>query len=182
MTVTPTAIEGPLLIAPSLYPDERGHLVVTWKQAEYAAHGLDGPWTQDNVSHSKRGVVRGLHLQVPPHAQGKLVSALHGTIYDVAVDLRPDSPTYGQHVGYELSHENGHQLWIPPGFAHGFSALSERAVVGYKCAHGAFEPDYARSIRWNDPALAIDWRVDAPILNERDAQAPLLADAALGAG
>ncbi len=178
MTLTPTALDGVLLIEPRLFPDERGHLVVTWKAAEYAAHGMVGPWTQDNVSQSKRGVIRALHLQLAPHAQGKLVSALSGTIYDVAVDVRPDSPTYGQHVGFELSGENGKQVWIPPGFAHGFSVLSEQAIVSYKCSGGEFMPDSARSIRWDDPALGIDWRVDEPLLNERDAEAPLLADVA----
>jgi dTDP-4-dehydrorhamnose 3,5-epimerase len=175
MTVTPTTLEGVLLIEPRLFRDARGQFVETWNARRYADAGIAGPFVQDNVSVSSHGVLRGLHFQIAPHAQGKLVTVLHGSAYDVAVDLRRQSPTYGQWIGYELSGDNGRQLWIPPGFAHGFVVTSAQAVFSYKCTD-FYAPESERSVRWDDPSLAIDWPVQHPILNERDAQAPLLGD------
>jgi dTDP-4-dehydrorhamnose 3,5-epimerase len=179
MTVTPTDLPGVLLVEPRLFRDARGHFLETWNAQRYAQCGIGGPWTQDNVSVSGRGVLRGLHLQAAPHAQGKLVSVLSGAAYDVAVDVRAGSPTYGRHVAFELSSENGRQLWIPPGLAHGFVVLSETCVLGYKCTQAAYAPHAERTIRWNDPALGIRWPIADPTLAERDAAAPLLADADL---
>ncbi len=175
MTVTPTDLEGVLLIEPRVFKDDRGHFMETWNAGRYAESGIGGPFVQDNVSVSHRGVLRGLHFQTEPYAQGKLVSVLEGSVYDVAVDIRRDSPTYGRYVGRMLSAENRHQLWIPPGFAHGFAVTSEVAVFSYKCTN-AYAPGCERCIRWDDPLLAIEWPIDEPLLSPKDAQAPLLGE------
>jgi len=164
-----------LLIEPRVFGDSRGFFLETFAAPRYADAGIRAPFVQDNWSRSVRGTLRGLHFQ-EPHAQGKLVQVLRGAVYDVAVDIRRGSPTFGRWVGYELNEENKHQLWVPPGFAHGFAVLSDSCDFLYKCTE-LYRPDAERSIAWNDPALAIDWKVDAPLLSPKDAAAPRLADA-----
>jgi dTDP-4-dehydrorhamnose 3,5-epimerase len=173
MNVEPLAIPGLLLIKPRVLRDDRGHFLEAWRAEAYAKYGI-GPFVQDNVSTSRRGVIRGLHLQ-HPRDQGKLISVLHGRAFDVAVDVRRGSPTRGKWVGTELSDENAWQLYIPPGFAHGFQALSETVVFTYKCTD-THAPHAERVIRWNDPAIGISWPLADPVLAERDRSAPLLAD------
>jgi dTDP-4-dehydrorhamnose 3,5-epimerase len=172
--IIPTAIPEVLLIEPNVLGDSRGFFVETWQADRYAAAGIAGPFVQDNLSRSGRGVLRGLHLQ-NPGPQGKLVSVLAGRVLDVAVDVRRGSPSFGAHVAVELGGENRRQLWVPRGFAHGFVVLSDSADFFYKC-----DAPYSRSaeiaVRWNDPALGIPWGIAEPILSERDAAAPMLAD------
>ena len=175
MQVHATSIPGVLLFEPRVFGDARGFFLETFHAARYAEAGLRLPFVQDNWSRSARGILRGLHFQWP-NPQGKLVSVVSGAVWDVAVDIRRGSPTFGQHVGVELTAENKRQLWVPPGFAHGFCVLSEAADFVYKCT-ALYEPQHDRGIRWNDPALAIAWPVEAPLLSQKDASAPLLADA-----
>jgi dTDP-4-dehydrorhamnose 3,5-epimerase len=174
MNVETLPLPGILLIKPRIFRDDRGHFVETWRDADYQAAGLPGGFVQDNVSVSRRGTLRGLHFQ-HPGGQGKLVTAMAGTVFDVAVDVRRDSPTRGQWVGVELSEENGHQLWIPAGFAHGYLALSDRVVVGYKCTT-YYSPADEHVIRWNDPDIGVAWPELEPVLSARDAAAPRMAD------
>lgn len=162
-----------LLIKPRLFRDERGRFLETWRASAYDAHGV-GPFVQDNVSVSRRNVLRGLHLQ-HPGAQGKLVNVLRGRVFDVGVDVRVGSPTFGKWVGAELSDENGFQLYIPPGFAHGFVTLSDEVVFGYKCTT-YYAPQSERTVRWDDPAIAVAWPCDEPVLAPKDAAAPSLAE------
>jgi dTDP-4-dehydrorhamnose 3,5-epimerase len=176
--VTPTAIPDVLLVQPVVHGDPRGFLVETWHEARYVAAGIPGPFVQDNHSRSVRHTLRGLHYQAV-RPQGKLVRAALGTIFDVAVDLRRSSPTFGRWVSAVLSDENHHQLWVPPGFAHGFYVLSERADLAYKCTR-LYAPELDRALRWNDPELGIAWPlagVDPPLLSAKDAAAAGLADA-----
>lgn len=173
MNVTETALPGVLLLEPRVFPDERGHFMETWNRDRYAAAGVPDRFVQDNVSVSRRGVLRGLHFQ-HPHAQGKLVSVPWGEVWDVAVDVRAGSPRFGQWVGYSLSAENARQLWIPEGFAHGFVVLSERAVFQYKCTD-VYHPEAERTLRWDDPELAIEWPVSDPLVSEKDAQGVTLS-------
>ncbi len=170
MEVTRTKIDGPLLIRPAVYQDDRGCFLEQYQKTRYADLGLTAEFVQDNCSHSHRGCIRGLHYQVGDCPQAKLVMVLHGTILDVAVDIRFGSPTFGQHVAMELSSENHLQFWVPAGFAHGFSVLSEGAVVYYKCTSPYAGP-LERSVLFRDPDLGIDWRVTDPIVSERDAGA-----------
>jgi len=173
MTIEELSLPGVLLIKPRIFRDERGHFLETWRASRYEDAGI-GPFVQDNVSVSKKDVLRGLHLQ-HPHAQVKLVSALRGRVFDVAVDVRLGSPTFGRWVGAELSDENGHQLFVPAGFAHGFVTLSDEAVFAYKCTT-YYEPAAERSVRWDDPVIAVAWPCVTPRLAPKDAIAPLLAD------
>jgi dTDP-4-dehydrorhamnose 3,5-epimerase len=173
VNVEPLGLREVLLIKPRAYRDDRGHFLETWREAGYAEHGI-GPFVQDNVSVSRRGVLRGLHFQ-HPHDQAKLVCTLQGRIFDVAVDVRVGSPTFGKWVSAELSDENSWQLYIPAGFAHGFVALSDDVVFTYKCSD-YYAPDAERTIRWDDPALGITWPASSPIITAKDASAPLLAD------
>lgn len=175
MKVIPCEIEGPLIIEPAVFGDERGFFMESFNRQRYAAIGLDHEFVQDNFSFSRRGILRGLHFQ-NPNAQGKLVSAWQGEVWDVAVDLRRSSPTFGKWVGVTLSAENKRQFWVPPGFAHGFVVTSETALFHYKCTR-IYSPSDERGIRWDDPALGIKWPVTEPMLSKRDAAAPLLADA-----
>lgn len=172
MESEPAGIDGLVVLTPRVFADARGAFFESFNADTFrAATGFDGRFVQDNQSESQKGVVRGLHYQLAPHAQGKLVRVVSGAIYDVAVDIRKGSPTFGRWSGVTLSAENRKQFWIPPGFAHGFAVLSERAVVLYKTTapwHGASE----RAIRWNDPALGIDWPVTDPILSDKDRAAP----------
>ena len=176
-TVTPTAIPDVLLLEPKVFGDARGFFFESFNARDFAqATGLKVDFVQDNHSKSGHGVLRGLHYQIR-HPQGKLVRVVQGEVFDVAVDLRRASPTFGRWVGERLSAENHRQLWIPPGFAHGFVVLSDSAEFLYKTTDYWF-PEHERSLRWNDPALAIDWRVQGqPLLAAKDAAAPLLRDA-----
>ncbi|WKW12459.1 dTDP-4-dehydrorhamnose 3,5-epimerase [Pseudogemmatithrix spongiicola] len=177
MKVTALAIPDVKLIEPKVWGDARGFFFESYREDRYGEAGIAGPFVQDNQSYSQRGVLRGLHFQWPNNVQGKLVSVVQGAVWDVAVDIRRDSPTFGQWVGAELSAENHHQLWVPPGFAHGFVVLSETALFTYKCT-ALYSPADEVSIRWNDPTLAIQWppAIAEPSLSAKDAAAPLLAD------
>lgn len=188
-TAAGQCLQGPLLITPRVFADERGFFCESWNERRFRSELIDAgvPATeaealvfrQDNHSRSSRGVLRGLHYQLPPEPQGKLVRCSVGAIFDVAVDLRRASSTFGQWVGAELSAENHQQLWVPVGFAHGFLTLTDVAEVQYK-ASGFWNRDCERSLRWDDPALAIAWPLDQaavpePLLAPKDADAPLLA-------
>ncbi|TDN97209.1 dTDP-4-dehydrorhamnose 3,5-epimerase [Sunxiuqinia elliptica] len=159
MEITKTPIAGLLVITPKVFRDDRGYFLETFNIKKLEEAGINTSFVQDNESKSTQGVIRGLHYQLNPYAQGKLVRAIEGTVYDVAVDLRKDSPTFGQWYGVELSGENKKQFYIPRGFAHGFSVLSETAVFAYKC-DAYYHPEAERGIRFDDPELNIDWKVD----------------------
>lgn len=175
MRVEATALPGVLVVEPRVFPDSRGRFLESWRADRYAAAGLPAHFVQDNVSVSRRGVLRGLHLQ-HPHGQGKLVTALRGAVWDVAVDVRRGSPTFGRWFGCELSGESARQLWIPPGFAHGFVVVSEEeATVLYKCTE-TYHPEAETTVRWDDPALRIEWPVDRPVLSEKDLAGMMLAE------
>lgn len=176
MNVLPTRLPGVLLFAPDVYSDDRGYLFEVWNHRKYADLGLPVPFVQDNLSRSKKGVLRGLHFQWPT-AQGKLVTALHGEIWDVAVDIREGSPTYGHWEGYTLNDKNQNQVYIPEGFAHGFVVLSNTATVLYKCTN-FYTPKDEGSVSWADPDIGIDWPVKEPILAPKDREAPSLRDIA----
>jgi dTDP-4-dehydrorhamnose 3,5-epimerase len=173
MNVIQTALPGVLIIEPKRFGDERGFFVETYQVRRYQEAGIAGPFVQDNLSRSQRGVLRGLHLQ-NPNPQSKLVTALRGTVLDVAVDVRVGSPTFKQHVAVELSGENGRQFYVPKGFAHGFVVLSETADFFYKC-DALYSPSDEIVVRWDDPEIGIDWRTASPSLGERDKSAPLLS-------
>lgn len=171
-------IEGPLLITPRRIGDHRGFFSETFRADLLAENGVAAPFVQDNhVRSVARGVLRGLHFQLPPRAQGKLVRAARGSILDVCVDIRDRSPTYGRHIAVELSAENWRQLWVPVGFAHGYVTLEDDTEVLYKTTD-YYSPQHERSLAWDDPALAIDWRVarDGVTLSEKDRTQPLLAE------
>lgn len=167
MEVISTPLSGVLLVKPSIFGDERGYFFESYHQERYRAAGIDVDFVQDNQSFSQKGVVRGLHFQRPPYAQAKLVSVIRGAVLDVAVDLRRGSVTYGQHVAVELTGDNHWQLFIPAGFAHGFSVLEANTLFAYKCS-GLYNKASEGSILFNDPDLAIDWRVSQPIVSEKD--------------
>lgn len=173
MRVSRTRIDGLLLIEPDVYRDGRGHFFEHYSRDRYARFGVAAEFVQDNCSFSRQGTIRGLHYQIEPLAQGKLTSVLCGRVLDVAVDIRFGSPTFGQHVAVELSDENHAQFWIPPGFAHGFSVLSKTVVFMYKCT-ACYSREHERSIRFDDPDLAIDWQVSDPIVSEKDLAASSL--------
>lgn len=166
MKVRQLSIPGPLLIEPRIFPDERGWFLESWNERRYADAGIDAHFVQDNISRSKRGVIRGLHYQ-DPDPQAKLCSVVHGEVWDVIVDVRSGSPTLGQWEAVILSAENALQLYVPEGFAHGFAVLSDEAVFVYRCTR-YYNPAAERTIRWDDPQLAIPWPVDAPVLSEKD--------------
>ncbi len=181
MKITPLAISGVLLIEPKVFGDDRGFFFESFNQQAFnEATGLDADFVQDNHSKSAKNVLRGLHYQLPPKAQGKLVRVVAGEVFDVAVDIRKGSPSFGQWVGKVLSAENKLQMWVPAGLAHGFLVLSSSAEFLYKTTD-YYSPEHERSIAWNDPALAIDWPLieTSAILSPKDAAAPLLADANL---
>jgi dTDP-4-dehydrorhamnose 3,5-epimerase len=170
----PTALPGVIVIVPDVHRDARGFFLEAFHADKYRAAGIDRPFVQDNHSRSVRDTVRGLHLQVHT-PQAKLVRVIEGTIYDVAVDVRRGSPTFGKWVGVELSAENFKQCYVPAGFAHGFSVISEDAQVEYKCTN-RYDSDDEIGITWNDPELAIAWPKGNPILSDRDRNLPRLAD------
>lgn len=166
-----------LLIEPRTFPDDRGWFCETYKKSDFAAHGVDFDFSQDNHSRStSKGILRGLHFQKEPAAQGKLVRCVVGEIFDVAVDIRKGSPTYTKWVSATLSADNHAMIWVPPGFAHGVLTISEIAEITYKVT-SEYSPTHDRSVRWNDPAIGIAWPVANPILSRKDAEAPLLQDA-----
>ena len=179
-TAAGVPVQGPLLLTPRVFGDERGFFFESWNQQAFNAAAGDTAFVQDNHSRSSRGVLRGLHYQLPPHPQGKLVRCVLGEIFDVAVDIRRSSPTFGQWVGAVLSADNKQQLWVPVGFAHGFLTLSEQAEVLYKTTD-FWSRECERAIRWDDPQLTIAWPLEAlagaePQLSEKDGAAPLLAE------
>ena len=168
MKVTRLAIDGPLLIEPEVHGDARGFFMESWNRTALAAAGLDADFVQDNHSRSAKGVLRGLHFQ-NPGAQGKLVRVAAGAVFDVAVDLRRSSATFGRWIGLELSADNHRQLWVPAGFAHGFLTLSESADLLYKCT-APWAPGCEHTLAWDDPAVGIDWPLDGgvPLLSDKD--------------
>lgn len=166
-----TELPGVVIVEPTVHGDDRGFFYESFNQARFAAHGIDASFVQSNVSRSRRGVLRGLHYQWP-NPQGKLVSVLDGEVYDVAVDIRPASPTFGQSVAVMLSGSNKRHLWIAPGFAHGFCVVSDEATFVYQCTT-PYDPAADASIRWNDARFAIDWPVSDPELSAKDRKAPL---------
>jgi dTDP-4-dehydrorhamnose 3,5-epimerase len=176
LKVIDTAISDVKLIAPRIFGDERGFFFECWNQKTYSEAGIDAPFVQDNHSRSSQGVLRGLHYQIR-HSQGKLIRVVAGSVFDVAVDLRRSSPTFGKWVGAVLSAENKMQFWIPPGFAHGFLCLEDGSEFLYKCTD-FYAPEYERSLLWNDPALGIEWPIDGTelILSAKDAAAKPLAE------
>lgn len=174
MNVLPTRLPGLVLIEARIFRDDRGHFLETWSRERHRAAGLPADFVQDNFSCSRKGVLRGLHYQHPT-AQGKFVSVLRGEVFDVAVDIRAGSPTFGQWEGFALSAENGRQLYVPEGFAHGFLVTSDDALFGYKCT-APYDPPSEGSILWDDPDLAIDWPARAPTLAAKDRAAPRLKD------
>lgn len=178
MKTTPTAIEGVVIVEPRVFRDHRGSFSETFSERMFAETVAPVRFVQDNESRSAAGVVRGLHFQTGEAAQSKLVRAVEGRILDVAVDMRRSSPTFGKWVAVELSGENGLQLFIPRGLAHGFSVLGERAVVAYKCDN-YYAPGTEAGVLWNDPALGIDWGIDPSqaVVAERDAAFPVFAEA-----
>jgi dTDP-4-dehydrorhamnose 3,5-epimerase len=163
-----------LRIEPRVFTDARGRFAELWQASRYAAQGVPDAFVQDNVSVSQRGVLRGLHFQ-HPDGQGKLVTALQGAVFDVAVDVRRGSPTFGRWAGAMLDAEAGTQLWVPPGFAHGFLALQDDTVVMYKCT-APYVPAHERVLRWDDPAVGIEWPEPPTLVAPRDATAPLLSE------
>ena len=177
MNVIETALPGVLLIEPRVWGDDRGFFYESWNARSFADAGLDLQFVQDNHSKSARGVLRGLHYQ-NPDPQGKLVRVIAGAVYDVAVDMRRSSPTFGRSVGYELGAENKRMLWVPPGFAHGFLSLRDGTEFLYKCT-ALYAPEHEHSLLWNDPALGIDWPLDGiePQLAAKDAVGRPLAEA-----
>ncbi len=174
MKFIPTEIPEVIVIEPDVFGDTRGFFLESYHEQKYREAGIPGPFVQDNISRSEKGVLRGLHAQlIKP--QGKLVSVLRGSVFDVAVDIRRGSPTFGKWVGVELTGENHRQLWIPPGFVHGFSTLSESADFAYKCTD-FYHPEGEIGVLWNDPAIGIDWRIADPKLSEKDALYPTLSE------
>jgi dTDP-4-dehydrorhamnose 3,5-epimerase len=166
-----------IVLEPRVFADNRGHFLEVYQAERYLEHGIPDRFVQDNLSCSTRGVVRGLHYQLG-RPQGKLVGVLHGRVFDVVVDIRTGSPSFGRHAGIVLSSEDYRQIYIPEGFAHGFCVLSESAVVLYKCTD-YYVPEEERGIRWDDPSLNIAWPVPTPVLSEKDRAYPLLKDMAL---
>ncbi len=162
-----------IVVEPDVFHDDRGYFFEVFREERYRENGIEASFVQDNQSRSAKDALRGLHAQLEP-GQGKLVRVIEGEIWDVAVDIRPGSPTFGQHAAATLSGENFRQLWIPPGFLHGFCVLSESADVSYKCTT-AYRPEGEIAVAWNDPELAVPWPVSTPSLSKRDAAAPPLA-------
>jgi dTDP-4-dehydrorhamnose 3,5-epimerase len=162
-----TEIDGLVIIEPDVFGDARGYFMETYSERAFREMGLDLHFVQDNLSYSRKGILRGLHFQGPPSAQGKLVTVVRGHALDVAVDIRTGSPTYGKHVLVHLSDENHRLFYIPPGFAHGFLVISEECLFSYKCTH-FYDRAAEGGLLWNDPALGIDWQATAPIVSEKD--------------
>lgn len=177
MNFTSTPIAGLQVIEPRVFGDERGYFFESYKKNEFAEHGITEEFVQDNQSFSQKNIVRGLHFQAPPMAQSKLVRIVQGEVFDVAVDIRPDSPTFGKWFGITLSEENKKMFYIPVGFAHGFCVTSETAVLTYKCSQ-LYSVEHERGIKWDDPAIGIDWPVDSTTvtLSDKDGKLPTLEE------
>lgn len=171
-----TEIDGILEVVTKAFSDDRGFFSEVYSKAVWANGGFHGNFVQDNLSLSRQGTLRGLHYQIEPHGMGKLVRTVTGSVFDVAVDLRRGSPTFGKWIGRELSGANGLALWIPAGFAHGFVALEDKSLVLYKCTE-MHVPESERSVSYKDPAIGIAWPLEPTIISAKDAQAPMLADA-----
>lgn len=167
MKTEKTKIDGVLIITPDVFPDDRGFFFESYNKDRYEAEGIPDKFVQDNFSRSTYGTIRGLHFQIGNAAQGKLCQVISGKVLDVAVDIRKSSPTYGQHVSVELTGDNHKQIWMPPGFAHGFSVLSETAIFSYKCTAMYSKAD-ERAILYNDSDLNINWQVEKPVVSEKD--------------
>lgn len=172
-TFEPLAIPDVVLVRPTRYADERGFFQESYRESAFVDAGIRAPFVQDNLARSTRGVLRGLHYQIPPAAQGKLVSVVSGSVFDVAVDLRVGAASYGRWVGVTLDADAGAQLWVPPGFAHGYLVLSEVADVAYKVT-AEYRPDLDRGVLWNDPSIGVEWPVDAPVVSAKDQRQPTL--------
>lgn len=170
-----STIEDLWIVKPTLFEDQRGHFLEAFRESAFRENGVIYRYVQDNISQSKKGTVRGLHYQMHPYSQSKLVMALSGSVLDVAVDIRRKSPTFGQYISAELNDRNRHMMVIPPGFAHGFSVLSESATIYYKCS-SYYNSESERGIRWDDPEIGIDWKVESPLLSEKDKLLPLLSE------
>jgi len=177
-SLEPTPLKDLVVVKPKVFGDQRGFFKELFKASDFERVGLPARFVQDNLSFSQKGVLRGLHYQLPPHAQGKLVGCLRGEIFDVAVDLRRSSPTFGRWFGLRLSEKNHLLLYIPEGFAHGFQVVSEEALVFYKCT-AEYAPDFEAGIIWDDPDLAISWPLSEPVLSERDKGWPSFKEAPL---
>jgi dTDP-4-dehydrorhamnose 3,5-epimerase len=178
MRFMPTAIPDVVVVEPDVFGDARGFFLETWHEAKFREGGIDAEFVQDNHSRSRQGILRGLHYQVES-PQGKLVRVVTGRVFDVAVDLRRSSPSFGRWVGEELSEDNHRMLWVPPGFAHGFYVLSETADFVYKCTE-FYAPEHERCIRWDDPGLSVDWPIPthaAPLVSAKDADGVAFGDA-----
>ncbi len=176
MEIKKEKIEGLISFFPKFFGDDRGFFYESFNQKKYVeVIGSNFNFVQDNMSKSSKGVLRGLHFQLPPFEQGKLVQVITGSALDIAVDIRKDSPTYGQHVKVLLSSKEKNQFWIPPGFAHGFCALEDNTLFSYKCTN-YYAPEFERAIFWNDPDLEIDWGIGNPIISEKDKFGILLKD------
>ncbi len=175
MNVLPTKLNGVVIIEPDVYGDARGYLLETYHAEKYRAAGIDATFVQDNHSYSGRGILRGLHAQYR-RPQGKLVRAFEGEVFDVVADIRPGSPTLGEWVGVTLSGENFRQLYVPPGYAHGFCVISETVHFQYKCTD-LYDPEAELTVQWDDPAIGIEWPIDHPILSSKDTDGMCLSDA-----
>lgn len=167
MEITKTPIEGLLIIQPKVFEDDRGHFFESYNKSAFQSNGIAVDFVQDNQSLSQAGVLRGLHFQNPPFAQGKLVRVIKGSVLDIAVDIRKNSKTYGEHVAIKLSEQNKTQFWIPEGFAHGFLTLENNTIFSYKCTN-YYNKASEGCILWNDPNLRIEWNINTPILSEKD--------------
>ena len=178
MELIPTAIPEIKIFKPDVFGDDRGYFFESFHIDKFAAYGITDPFVQDNESKSQKNVLRGLHYQLEPSAQGKLVRVIHGAVLDVAVDIRQNSPTFGKWVTMKLTAENKWICWIPKGFAHGFVTLEDDTIFTYKCT-GLYNKASEASIRWDDPELGIEWGVTQPLLSDKDKVAPLLKDAIL---
>lgn len=175
MKIIETAITDVKLVIPSVFRDERGYFMESYRESSFRDTGINSNFVQDNQSLSGKGILRGLHFQAPPFAQAKLVKVVAGAVLDVAVDIRPNSPTYGKYVKQILSTENMHQLYIPEGFAHGFVTLEENTVFQYKCGD-YYNRESEGAIYWNDSDLGIDWGIENPMVSAKDKEAPLFKD------
>ena len=175
MKVEKTHIDGLLVITPTVFDDERGHFFESFRKDTLKAYGVETDFVQDNQSLSSKGILRGLHFQKDPHAQGKLVRVLQGSVVDVAVDIRPNSLTYGQHFSIELNESNKTMFYIPPGFAHGFVSLEDDTIISYKCTN-SYSKEHEGCVLWNDLDLGIDWEIDQPLISPKDQEGTLFKD------
>lgn len=175
MEVVETKLKGVVVFKPKVFEDARGYFLESYNRQVFHAAGIDAEFVQDNQSLSQKGVLRGLHFQNPPHAQGKLVRVITGAVFDVAVDIRKDSATYGEWYGVDLTEENKWMMYIPPGFAHGFLTLRDNTIFSYKCTN-FYNKASEDCLLWNDPEIGISWNTDIPLLSDKDLQGKLIKD------